>query len=123
MSKIVHDPTAGKILTPKTDTGFGAIRPGTHRMGSMVVEGKQIREPSGVLREAFVNACALVRDTMTAHKLIRAGLANGWRFRPIEGQTIELWAPGVWKPVTYTLRNWTLWRALHARLATETREG
>ena len=84
-------------------------------MGSLMRVEEVYREPSGVLTDAYVKACTIVIDDYTARKLVLAGSAGGWRFRLLEDDFVDMWAPSTGeKPVTYKLRNSTLWRAVMA---------
>jgi len=87
------------------------------RMGSLRMIRQTTREASGVLspRERYVADCAAVADDYSARVLLNRGLAAGWRFRLLAHGFVDLWAPALWKPVTYTMRNETLWRAIKAR--------
>ena len=87
------------------------------RMGGLHLIRQTTREESGALtaRERYVSDCAQVADDYSARVLLNRGLAAGWRFRLLPHGFVDLWAPALWKPVTYTMRNETLWRAIEAR--------
>ena len=84
-------------------------------MGSLMQVEEMYREAPGKLANAYVEACTIVIDDYTARKLVKAGSAGGWRFRLLEDDFVDMWAPSTGeKPVTYKLRNSTLWRAVKA---------
>lgn len=84
------------------------------RSGAMERVEETYREPSGALSPAehYVVECAKAEDDAVA--VVRRGIASGWRFHLLAHGFVDLWAPAVWMPVTYTLRNETLWRAIQA---------
>ena len=84
-------------------------------MGSVTRIEEVYREPSGVIADAYVEACTIVIEDYTARKLVLAGSGGGWRFRLLEDDFVDIWAPVAGeKPVTYKLRNAALWRAIKA---------
>ncbi len=87
-------------------------------MSKIVTLEKVVQEASGVLdkseNERFVQRCTMATD-LTAQATVTLGLAKGWRFRCLPGNFIDLWAPAIWKPITYTLRSAALWRAIQNR--------
>jgi len=68
----------------------------------------------GTPDEQFVRRAAICLEA-TANVIVTMGLSKGWRFRCLPGDFVDLWAPAVWKPVTYTVRNAALWRAIKKR--------
>jgi len=87
----------------------------SRQQGTLTQVSESYRDTHMQLRDAFVKACLIVIDTYTATKLIRAGRAAGWRFRCRKDDHVALWAPPTgWRPITYTVRNAVLWRAVKA---------
>ena len=84
-------------------------------LGAVSKVQKVFREPNRELRDAYVTACAIVIDDYTGRKLVKAGLASGWRFVAKEDDFVDLWAPAILKPVTFELRNAIFHRAVIAR--------
>lgn len=90
-----------------------------NRSGLMRTVQEKYQEPSGVLMpwERFVQLCAAVRNDQEARQLVTRGLTERWRFRLLPHGYLDLWFPATWKPITYTMQNTVLWRAVKARQA------
>ena len=90
-----------------------------NRSGLMRTVQEEYRESSGALmpKERFVQLCAAVRNDQEARQLVARGLAEGWRFRLMSYDYLDLWVPATWTPITYTMQNTVLWRAVKARRA------
>lgn len=58
---------------------------------------------------------ALLAKAENAGATIALLQAKGWRFRLLLDSHIDLWVPTKWKPVTWTIRNAALWRAIDKR--------
>ena len=84
-------------------------------MGTLTKVNEIFQADSETLRDGYVKACMIVVETYTANKLIRAGLASGWRFLVTDNGFVELWAPAVGQPVKYIFQNATLARSIAAR--------
>ena len=93
------------------------IRRTSAKMGNLTKVGEVYREETTTLRDAFVTACGIVAETYKANKLIRAGLAAGWRFLVQDDGFVELWVPAtaLGRPVKYIFQNAILARVLAAR--------
>jgi len=67
------------------------------------------------LEERYVRL-ALLANAERAQIIITLGLAKGWRFRLLVDDHIDMWAPSEnGRPVTWTIRNAALWRAIKKR--------
>lgn len=88
----------------------------TQDLGNLRRVRSTYEEQPGRLTDAYVNALLIVGDRYRAAKLLTAGETNGWRFWTLDGGYVEAWAPdGGIRPVTWTFRNYTLWRVIKAR--------
>ncbi len=76
-------------------------------------------EESGTLGDSEQDRFAdriLVANEALAGPLIEYGIATGWRYRCLDGDIVELWAPAIGPTaLTYSARNTALWRAIKRR--------
>lgn len=91
----------------------------TVKVGNLSQIEQTYREDPGSLapQERFVLEAGHAQSMHEAIRVIRKGEANGWRFHVGRRGVVSLWAPTMWKPVTYTFENTVLWKTVVAHKA------